>query len=127
MPAPRVFLGLGSNLGDREAALARAAALLGGRGFRTMARSSLHLTEPVGGPPQGWFLNAVLQGETALTPGEPGLILPHPRRHERFFVLVPLVEVAPEVRDPVLGLTVEEMPRRCGDAHEVRRHAAPAR
>ncbi len=39
----------------------------------------------------------------------PGLILPHPRLQERAFVLVPLAEVAPAWRHPILGLTVVEM------------------
>jgi 2-amino-4-hydroxy-6-hydroxymethyldihydropteridine diphosphokinase len=68
MAPPRVFLGLGSNLGDREASLERAGRLLEERGFARRRESSLYLTEPVGGPPQGWFLNAVLEGATALTP-----------------------------------------------------------
>jgi 2-amino-4-hydroxy-6-hydroxymethyldihydropteridine diphosphokinase len=37
------------------------------------------------------------------------LILPHPRMHERAFVLLPLSEVAPEWRHPVLGRSVAEM------------------
>jgi 2-amino-4-hydroxy-6-hydroxymethyldihydropteridine diphosphokinase len=69
MGRPPVFIGLGSNLGDRAAAIEGALARLAGRGFRTTLRSSLWLTEPVGGPPQGWFLNAVAGGETTLTPG----------------------------------------------------------
>ncbi|HEY4658743.1 MAG TPA: 2-amino-4-hydroxy-6-hydroxymethyldihydropteridine diphosphokinase, partial [Gemmatimonadaceae bacterium] len=52
-------LGLGSNLGDRETAIASALARLEARGFRRSLLSSLYLTEPVGGPPQGYFLNAV--------------------------------------------------------------------
>ncbi len=37
------------------------------------------------------------------------LILPHPRLQDRAFVLVPMADVAPEWRHPVLGLTVTEM------------------
>lgn len=37
------------------------------------------------------------------------LILPHPRLHERAFVLVPLLDVAPDWRHPVSGLTVRQM------------------
>ncbi|MGD1925082.1 MAG: 2-amino-4-hydroxy-6-hydroxymethyldihydropteridine diphosphokinase [Paracoccaceae bacterium] len=37
------------------------------------------------------------------------LLLPHPRLHERGFVLVPLADVAPDWRHPILGQTVREM------------------
>ncbi len=37
------------------------------------------------------------------------LVLPHPRMHERAFVLVPLMDVAPDWRHPVSGLTVRQM------------------
>jgi len=40
---------------------------------------------------------------------EPGLSIPHPRLHERAFVLVPLADLAPDLRHPVLGQTVREM------------------
>src|SRR5512139_2559529 len=68
MHSPPVFLGLGSNLGDRESAIEAALARLATCGFRPTLRSSLWLTEPVGGPPQGWFVNAVVGGETDLGP-----------------------------------------------------------
>jgi 2-amino-4-hydroxy-6-hydroxymethyldihydropteridine diphosphokinase len=68
MPPPTVFLGLGSNLGDREANLLGAERALERRGFRVAARSSTYLTEPKDAPDQGWFLNAVLGGATELSP-----------------------------------------------------------
>jgi 2-amino-4-hydroxy-6-hydroxymethyldihydropteridine diphosphokinase len=37
------------------------------------------------------------------------LIIPHPRLHERAFVLVPLADLAPGLRHPVLGKTVRQM------------------
>ena len=42
---------------------------------------------------------------------EPGLIVPHPRFRERLFVLLPLVEIAADWRDPVTGRSVEELVR----------------
>ncbi len=59
---PVVFLGLGSNVGDREANLAMARERLAARGFRESAASALYETEPVGGPPQGAFLNQAIGG-----------------------------------------------------------------
>ena len=40
---------------------------------------------------------------------EVGLQVPHPRLHERAFVLVPLADLAPDLRPPGLGATVEEL------------------
>jgi 3-oxoacyl-[acyl-carrier protein] reductase len=52
-------------------------------------------------------LDLLLYGDAVSDDEE--LTLPHPRMHERLFVLRPLVEVAPLVRHPRLGLTVQEM------------------
>ena len=46
-------------------------------------------------------------GRQCQTP--PALVLPHPRLHERRFVLAPLAEVAPHWRHPRLGLSAQEM------------------
>lgn len=55
----RAVVGLGGNVGDRLAALREAAARIG-RVARVLARSRVYETAPVGGPPQGAFLNAAL-------------------------------------------------------------------
>ncbi|MDK2846200.1 MAG: 2-amino-4-hydroxy-6-hydroxymethyldihydropteridine diphosphokinase [Synergistales bacterium] len=40
---------------------------------------------------------------------ESGLVLPHPQMHRRVFVLVPLVQIAPDWRHPVLGKSIREL------------------
>jgi len=62
-----VYLGLGSNLGNREANLRAALRGLWRMG-RVEAVSSLYETEPFGGPPQPAFLNAACRFETGLEP-----------------------------------------------------------
>ena len=66
MAPPRVFLGLGSNLGDRERHLKDALDRLGARDVTALRTSAVYETEPVGGPPQGPYLNAVAEVKTAL-------------------------------------------------------------
>lgn len=52
-------------------------------------------------------LDLILYGEAVID--RPGLVLPHPRFRERRFVLAPLSEIAPDIRDPVSGTTVREL------------------
>ena len=68
MASPSVYIGLGSNVGDRRAHLAEGLEMLGRSGFVVDAVSSLYLTEPVDAPPQEWFVNAVAAGHTRLEP-----------------------------------------------------------
>lgn len=141
----RVFLSLGTNLGNREDNLARALALLSEK-VDVVRRSSVYETEPVGYPDQPWFLNMVTKGETGLPPEEllsftqgierklkrvktivngprtidldillyedqrmetERLTIPHPRMLTRAFVMVPLLEIAPELM--INGRTVGEI------------------
>jgi len=129
------LLGLGSNLGDRLATLQRAVDLLNAQpGIRVIRSSRVFETEPVGGMEQPEFLNAVLEIESDLEPGDllaatrlvesalgrtrkirwgprtididillideltiddADLTVPHPRMHQRAFVLVPLLDLRP--------------------------------
>lgn len=149
--ATRVAIALGSNLGDRRAALTFASERLASLLTDTVL-SDIIETDPVGEglEDQPLYLNAALVGETNLDaralleairqietdygrtrpfPGaartldldlilfgdqtviEPGLEVPHPRFRERFFVLGPLAEIAPNMRDPLSGLNVVELLR----------------
>jgi 2-amino-4-hydroxy-6-hydroxymethyldihydropteridine diphosphokinase len=69
MQNPRlVYIAMGSNVGDRAAMLARAVEEMNRAGLRVLRESSLYATQPVGGPPQAWFLNAVVEAETGWMP-----------------------------------------------------------
>ncbi len=60
--------------------------------------------------PRTLDLDLILFGD--LVADEPGLQVPHPRFRERAFVLDPLVAIAPDVKDPVTGLTAGELRER---------------
>ena len=149
MLTTHVFLGLGSNLGDRDTHLNDAiAALCSNDSINITAQSSVLETEPVGNEDQGKFLNAVVEIETTLSPQallqvcldiemqqgrvrdekwgsriididilffsdqliqEEGLHVPHPEVHNRSFALIPLVEIAPMMVHPSLGMTAKAM------------------
>jgi 2-amino-4-hydroxy-6-hydroxymethyldihydropteridine diphosphokinase len=140
------YVGMGANLGEREATLASASRALAGLDATRLVRmSSLYRSASVGvhGPD---YLNAVVELRTALAPlrllaelqaieaahgrersyanaprtldldllvyGDlrlrtPELTVPHPRLHERAFVLLPLVEVAPDLVVPGAGRASE--------------------
>ena len=57
--------------------------------------------------PRTLDLDLILYGD--VVSDEPGLSVPHPRFREREFVLAPLVEVAPDIVDPVTGLTADSL------------------
>jgi 2-amino-4-hydroxy-6-hydroxymethyldihydropteridine diphosphokinase len=145
----RAFVGLGSNLGEREALIGQALDELAALPDTTLIRvSSLYDTEPVGVIEQPRFLNAVAMLDTELTARqllwnlqriearlgrtrsqrwgprtmdldlllygdlvieEDDLRLPHPELARRAFVLVPLVELDPQLTHPVSRLSVVQM------------------
>lgn len=57
--------------------------------------------------PRTLDLDLLLLGELVRTEGSP--LLPHPRMHERRFVIEPLAAIAPDLRHPVLGRTMSEL------------------
>jgi 2-amino-4-hydroxy-6-hydroxymethyldihydropteridine diphosphokinase len=62
---------------------------------------------PYPNAPRSLDLDIILFGDLVID--EPGLVIPHPRFRERRFVLQPLAEIAPDLKDPVTGKTVSEL------------------
>jgi 2-amino-4-hydroxy-6-hydroxymethyldihydropteridine diphosphokinase len=155
----KVFLGLGSDLGDREENLKKAVDAIGSSAATITGVSPLYETEPLGFRGSGDFLNMVISVETALSPSElldklmaaekklgrirnekrnvsrlididillyaneivncDSLVIPHPRMHERKFVLVPLNDIAPGLVHPTLGKTINQLLAECRDKSRI--------
>ena len=67
--------------------------------------------------PRALDLDILLLGD--LVQSDKDLTIPHPRMHERRFVLEPMVQIAPNVTHPVLGETMQILLERCLDNSEV--------
>jgi len=172
---PCVVLSVGSNLGDRLGNLQGCVQAIGGlKDTDVLAISPVYETDPVGGPAQPDYLNAVLIVATGLRPrdllaaagrieadfgrersvlvpggttppgppgvqrfgprtldidiisyaeevsGDPVLTLPHPRAHERAFVLAPWLDIDPAASLPGRG-PVTDLLARAGRAGVRRR------
>lgn len=91
-----VYLGLGSNMGDREALLRSALAALESSDLRLLRTSSLYETEPIGLREQAWFLNLVGEYETTVFPKE---LLQRIRKIEQALGRVRIVENGPRTID----------------------------
>ena len=137
----KVVIALGSNLGERAENISRAVSELN-KIIEVTHLSTIYETDPVGGPEQPDYLNAVLIGKSELDPADlltktleiesalgrtrevrwgartldidlivagdvvsnsEFLILPHPRAHERAFVLEPWLEIEPDAVLPGRG------------------------
>jgi len=68
MVKQEIYIGLGSNLGDRLANIRKAIELMKEEGIEIVEESSIYETEPVGYKEQGWFLNSVVKAKTELSP-----------------------------------------------------------
>lgn len=64
---PVVYLGIGSNIGDKEANITQALRLIS-KICEVKKKSHLYHTEPIGNTEQDWFLNCVVEIETDIDP-----------------------------------------------------------
>ncbi|HEX5378174.1 MAG TPA: 2-amino-4-hydroxy-6-hydroxymethyldihydropteridine diphosphokinase [Phenylobacterium sp.] len=63
-------------------------------------------------------LDLIAYGRVVLD--SPELVLPHPRAHERLFVMGPLAEIAPDWRHPILGETARVLAAKASVGHDAR-------
>jgi len=149
-----VYLGLGSNVGDRLLNLNKAIELLSEK-IQILKKSKIYISKAVGYTDQPDFYNMVLYGKTDLSPEElfnfikdveknvgrvyrfhwgpreididilfyndlvyksDKLNIPHPRLHERDFVLLPLIELNPKLFHPVLNKRVSDLKELMGNS-----------
>jgi len=143
------FVGVGSNLGDRQRTIREAQSCMESSSqIRFVKSAPIYETAPMGGKPQGTYLNTVWELETGLTAcdvlnrllriecdfdrvrhekndprtldldllffgdsviHEPGLTVPHPRLHERWFVLKPLWDLRPDWVHPIFKKSICEL------------------
>jgi 2-amino-4-hydroxy-6-hydroxymethyldihydropteridine diphosphokinase len=68
MAFSKVYLSLGSNVGDRETNVRAAITALSSAGVRVTQVSSIYETQPVDYLDQAWFLNCVVEGQTRVPP-----------------------------------------------------------
>ncbi len=155
-----VFLGLGSNVGNRRAQIQAAINLISEHIGKVAKKSHLYETQAWGNTAQDAFMNQVIMINTMLDPRDllkeigmieqelgrvrvekekwgprtididilfygkrvvrdKGLEVPHPELHLRAFVLVPLMEIAPDLEHPVLKLPIDELYMTCEDGSDV--------
>jgi len=70
-----VYIGIGSNLGDRQKNCLRAIELMQKKGIVVTKKSSLYETEPWGYKDQPQFINMAIEGETGFNPKELLMVL----------------------------------------------------
>lgn len=158
----KVYLLLGSNMGNRCEIVSKACAMIEARCGDIVFKSPFYESEPWGFEAQEWFVNQAVELSTDINPhrllrmlldieyelgrrrptGVEGyssrpididilyygdlaiatdtLTVPHPRLHQRRFVLVPMCSIAPDTVHSLLNLTQSELLAQCPDASEVR-------